>query len=65
VRSALADRDGERILLPSKSPLTVLAPLVRWAEAGNRTSRTSSEVRRPTLEDVYLALTSEDEQTGV
>jgi ABC-2 type transport system ATP-binding protein len=65
VRSALADRDGDRILLRAKSPLTVLAPLVRWAEAGNA-EIADLEVRRPTLEDVYLALTtSETEQTGV
>ena len=65
VQSALADRDGDRILLRAKSPLTVLAPLVRWAEAGNA-EIADLEVRRPTLEDVYLALTtSETEQTGV
>lgn len=65
VQSAFTDRDGDRILLRAKSPLTVLAPLVRWAETENA-DLVDLEVRRPTLEDVYLALTTtENEQTRV
>jgi ABC-2 type transport system ATP-binding protein len=66
VRSALADRSGDRVLLRAQSPLAVLAPLVGWAEAGN-VDLADIEVRRPTLEDVYLALTvpREADDTGV
>jgi ABC-2 type transport system ATP-binding protein len=60
VRSALADRDGDRVLLRAGSPMAVLAPLVGWAEAGHA-DLADIEVRRPTLEDVYLALTQPDE----
>jgi ABC-2 type transport system ATP-binding protein len=57
VRACLADRDGERISLQVSSPLRVLGPLVAWTEAHGY-DLPDLEVRRPTLEDVYLALTS-------
>jgi ABC-2 type transport system ATP-binding protein len=66
VQSALADRDGDRVLLRAQSPMAVLVPLVGWAEAENA-DLADIEVRRPTLEDVYLSLTapSETDGTGV
>jgi ABC-2 type transport system ATP-binding protein len=66
VQRSLAHCDGNRVHLRATSPLTVLAPLVRWAEARNA-DLADLEVRRPTLEDVYLALTtpSENEETRV
>jgi ABC-2 type transport system ATP-binding protein len=63
VQSALADRDGDRVLLRVRSPLAVLAPLVGWAEAANAELE-DIEVRRPTLEDVYLSLTAPSETDG-
>jgi ABC-2 type transport system ATP-binding protein len=63
VRGALADRDGDRVLLRAESPMAVLGPLVGWAEAGHA-DLADIEVRRPTLEDVYLAITQPDETDG-
>jgi ABC-2 type transport system ATP-binding protein len=57
VQSALADRDGDRLLLRASSPLVVLAPLVSWA-AARGADLADLEVSRPSLEDVYLALTA-------
>ncbi|MCC9311654.1 ABC transporter ATP-binding protein [Kitasatospora sp. RB6PN24] len=59
VRAALVDGDGGRLLLRAEQPLTLLGPLARWAEAAGHTLP-DLEVRRPSLEDVYLALTSPD-----
>jgi ABC-2 type transport system ATP-binding protein len=56
VRTALVDSDGDRVVAHSASPLTVLGPLVRWAEARGA-DLADLEVRRPSLEDVYLNLT--------
>ncbi|HEV2344261.1 MAG TPA: ABC transporter ATP-binding protein [Actinocrinis sp.] len=47
----------DRLLLKSVSPLEVLGPLVHWAE-GRHLDLPDLEVRRPSLEDVYLALTA-------
>ena len=57
VRAMMADGDDDRILLRAASPLAVLGPLVRWAEARDA-DLADLEVRRPSLEDVYLALTA-------
>jgi ABC-2 type transport system ATP-binding protein len=64
LQSALADRDGGRVLLHAPSPLTVLGPLVAWAEA-RRADLSDLEVRRPTLEDVYLDLTTAEEEDAI
>jgi ABC-2 type transport system ATP-binding protein len=50
-------RDG-RIELHSAAPLADLARLGSWAE-GRGIEVGELEVRRPTLEDVYLRLTAE------
>ncbi|RAG86351.1 ABC transporter ATP-binding protein [Streptacidiphilus pinicola] len=61
VRAALADGEGEgrRLLLRADRPLTVLGPLIGWAEARGH-ELPDLEVRRPSLEDVYLALTANE-----
>ena len=52
-------RDGEEVLLQTSEPTRVLHELTADALArGEELDRL--EVRRPTLEDVYLALTGED-----
>jgi ABC-2 type transport system ATP-binding protein len=52
-------RDGEDVLLRTGEPTRVLHELTQEAIArGEELDRL--EVRRPTLEDVYLALTEED-----
>ena len=57
VQAALAERNGDHVLLHALSPVAVLGPLIRWAE--NRgIDLPDLEVRRPSLEDVYLALTA-------
>jgi len=56
VRSACADQDGNRLLVRAMSPVSVLGPLVRWAEA-NGSDLADLDVRRPSLEDIYLSLT--------
>jgi ABC-2 type transport system ATP-binding protein len=49
--------DAGRILLRAASPVAVLGPLIGWAE-GRGIELADLEVRRPSLEDIYLALTS-------
>jgi ABC-2 type transport system ATP-binding protein len=56
VRSALANVDGDRVLLRAMSPVSVLGPLIRWAEERGA-DLADLDVRRPSLEDIYLALT--------
>jgi ABC-2 type transport system ATP-binding protein len=56
VRSALADKDGDRMLVHASSIVPVLGPLIRWAEA-NGCDLADLDVRRPSLEDIYLSLT--------
>lgn len=56
VRNATASMNGDQVLARATSPLPVLGPLVRWAEA-NGADLADLDVRRPSLEDIYLALT--------
>jgi ABC-2 type transport system ATP-binding protein len=56
VRNAVADLDGDRVLIHAISPVSVLGPLIRWAEARGA-DLADLDVRRPSLEDIYLALT--------
>ena len=56
VRHALTEQDGARVEARATSPLAVLSPLIRWAE-DRRVDLPDLEVHRPSLEDVYLALT--------
>ncbi len=56
VRSACADADGNRVLVRATSPVSVLGPLIRWAET-NGADLGDLDVRRPSLEDIYLSLT--------
>jgi ABC-2 type transport system ATP-binding protein len=56
-------RDGEEVLLRTDEPTRVLAQLT--AEAVARGEELAGlEVRRPTLEEVYLALTEESAEPG-
>jgi ABC-2 type transport system ATP-binding protein len=57
VRQAIADRDGSQVLLRAASPLKVLGPLAAWAGTQGL-DLPDLEVRRPSLEDMYLALTA-------
>ncbi|MFD7906634.1 ABC transporter ATP-binding protein [Kitasatospora sp. NPDC059747] len=56
--TAHADGTGgsDHMVLRSTRPLAVLGPLIAWAEADGH-DLPDLEVRRPSLEDVYLALT--------
>ncbi|MGO8958362.1 MAG: ABC transporter ATP-binding protein [Streptosporangiaceae bacterium] len=56
VRCALADTDGDRVLLRADSTVPVLGPLLRWAESCGA-DLDDLDVRKPSLEDIYLALT--------
>jgi ABC-2 type transport system ATP-binding protein len=56
VRMAVAGVDGDRVLAHAGSPVAVLGPLIRWAET-NGADLADLDVRRPSLEDIYLALT--------
>jgi ABC-2 type transport system ATP-binding protein len=62
VRAAIVPGDAgpDRVLLKAAAPLQVLAPLVRWAEERGE-DLADLEVRRPSLEDIYLALTTPPE----
>jgi ABC-2 type transport system ATP-binding protein len=54
-------RDGEEIVVSTTEPTRVLHELTTEALArGEELERL--EVRRPTLEDVYLSLTGDDEE---
>jgi ABC-2 type transport system ATP-binding protein len=57
VISALAGSDGNRVLVRATSPVSVLGPLIRWAETRGA-DLADLDVRRPSLEDIYLALTA-------
>jgi ABC-2 type transport system ATP-binding protein len=57
VRVALEDHDGDQVLLRTESPMSVLESLFSWARARG-CDLTDLDVRRPSLEDVYLALTA-------
>jgi ABC-2 type transport system ATP-binding protein len=56
VRCALAGTDGDRVLLRAGSIVPVLGPLIRWAESRG-SDLADLDVRRPSLEDIYLSLT--------
>ena len=56
VRKAIASTEP-RVTVTAKSPVTVLSPLIAWAEA-RRMDLPDLEVRRPSLEDIYLDLTA-------
>jgi len=56
VRSALAGQDGNRLLVRASPIVPVLGPLLGWAEA-NGSDLADLDVRRPSLEDIYLSLT--------
>jgi ABC-2 type transport system ATP-binding protein len=56
LRASVVDRQGTRLLLKAETPLAVLGPLVPWAEARGY-KLADLEVRRPSLEDIYLQLT--------
>ena len=56
VRSALADTEGDRLLLRASATVPVLGPLIRWAES-HGADLDDLDVRKPSLEDVYLTLT--------
>jgi ABC-2 type transport system ATP-binding protein len=56
VRCALTGADGDRMLVRAGSVVSVLGPLIRWAEA-NGADLADLDVRRPSLEDIYLSLT--------
>ena len=56
VRASLVQDSGARLDCRARSPIAVLGPLIRWAE--NRGLELADlEVRRPSLEDIYLKLT--------
>ena len=57
VRLALERQDGDRVLLRAQSPMAVLEPLFGWARDLDW-DLADLDVRRPSLEDVYLALTA-------
>jgi ABC-2 type transport system ATP-binding protein len=62
VRAAVASVDGERVLVQASSPVVALGPLIRWAETRGA-ELADLDVRRPSLEDIYLALTDTTEDT--
>jgi ABC-2 type transport system ATP-binding protein len=49
--------EGDRVLVRAASSVSVLGPLIRWAESTGA-DLDDLEVRKPSLEDIYLALTS-------
>ena len=56
VRCALAGTDGDRVLARADSVVPVLGPLIGWARARG-SDLADLDVRRPSLEDIYLSLT--------
>jgi ABC-2 type transport system ATP-binding protein len=57
VRCALAGNDGDRVVIRAESTVSVLGPLIRWAESAGA-DLDDLDVRKPSLEDIYLALTN-------
>jgi hypothetical protein len=53
--------EGSKVLLRAPSPVAALGPLIRWAEERGDDLH-DLEVRRPTLEDIYLRLTAPGEK---
>jgi ABC-2 type transport system ATP-binding protein len=62
VRGAMVGEQNGQVQLRAGSPLAVLGPLVRWAE-GAGTELADLQVTRPSLEDIYLALTTAQQGT--
>ena len=58
VLGALTGQHDGRVSLRATSPIAVLGPLVRWAEERGA-DLADLEVRRPSLEDIYLTLTAD------
>ena len=56
VRCALAGTDGDRMPVRASSVVPVLGPLTQWAETRG-CDLADLDVRRPSLEDIYLSLT--------
>jgi ABC-2 type transport system ATP-binding protein len=56
VRCALESTEGDRVLVRAGNVVSVLGPLIRWAETRGA-DLADLDVRRPSLEDIYLALT--------
>ena len=56
LRALLAGDDGGRVTLTSETPLAHVAALAEWAR-GRGIDLPDLDVRRPTLEEVYLELT--------
>ena len=61
IQGVVAERNGHHIVLRAPTPLAALGPLVHWAE-DRGLDLADLNVRRPSLEDVYLALTAPDPQ---
>jgi ABC-2 type transport system ATP-binding protein len=59
-RHAVCGSSGGKLALPAASPLPMLGILAAWAERAGL-DLPDLEVRRPTLEDVYLQLTTDTE----
>jgi ABC-2 type transport system ATP-binding protein len=51
------DEGRNRVLLHAESPVSVLGPLMDWAESAGA-DLPDLEVRRPSLEEIYLQLTT-------
>ena len=60
---AQASVEGTRVMIRQADPLPVLRELIAWA-AGHGGELSGLEVRRPTLEDHYLALVAGARETG-
>jgi ABC-2 type transport system ATP-binding protein len=63
VRARVVDEAGARLLLTAETPLAVLSPLLPWAQAMGY-DLADLEVRRPSLEDIYLQLTAAQGPAG-
>jgi ABC-2 type transport system ATP-binding protein len=59
-RHAVCGSPGGKLTLPAASPLPMLGSLAAWAERAGL-DLPDLEVRRPSLEDVYLELTTDQE----
>jgi ABC-2 type transport system ATP-binding protein len=56
VQARVVDRGATRLVLRARTPLDVLGALVPWAQA-HGLDLADLDVRRPSLEDIYLQLT--------
>jgi ABC-2 type transport system ATP-binding protein len=63
VRAALEPGEGTRALCRSHEPLALLGSLAEWGRA-NGHALDDIDVRRPTLEEVYLRLTADEPDAG-